>query len=265
MKSEALFPPIRINTVGQTIPSPQWRWDPGPMRDHDLVILMEGQGTYSDGESLWKVSPGSCMFFQPQESYRGVQEPMRPVAMFFVHFDFLDRKSRPVGMAGERLLPRHFQTDRFEFVQRMSWRLLEAYRRGTVEEADVWLRALILELRRQALQPRWQGIEREQAERVEALCGEIRGRIGEPWRLADISTRLGCGAEHAGRLFRKYRGVAPGEYVIQARLEAAKALLNSSSLSISQVAETLGFCDVYALSRQFKQRTGLSPRAFREQ
>ncbi|MBC2593191.1 helix-turn-helix transcriptional regulator [Ruficoccus amylovorans] len=248
-----------------TIASPQWSWTSGPLRDYDLVILKSGRATYTGDEKEWQVSAGSCMLLRRGESYRGIQRQDDPVSMYFIHFDFLDRKKRPVELPEEKLLPRHFKAEHTEFVGGLAGRVLEASR-GPGEpsaEATFWLRALLVELYRQARRPRWQGLEREQALRVETLCSEIRERIGEPWRLVEIAARLGCGPEHAGRLFRKYKGMAPVEFVVQARMEAAKALLSSSSLSIGQIAETLGFCDVYALSRQFKKKTGQSPRAFR--
>ncbi|MGE9292942.1 MAG: helix-turn-helix domain-containing protein [Puniceicoccales bacterium] len=268
MNASSGFPPLRINVLGRPIPSSQWTWAPGTMKDYDLILMLEGKGTYFGGGESWPVAPGSCMLYRPGDDYQGVQDPDRPVAMIFIHFDVLDRKKRPSLDMPENFLPMHFKVEQFEFVRMLAQRVLETYRHPAIPdevgESAQWLRTLLLELGRQARRPRWQGLEREQSEAVDRLCQEIRDRVGEPWRLADIAGRLGCGPEHAGRLFRKYRGVSPGEYVIQARIEAARALLDASSLSIGQIAETLGFCDIYALSRQFKAKTGLSPRAFRQ-
>jgi AraC-like DNA-binding protein len=40
-------------------------------------------------------------------------------------------------------------------------------------------------------------------------------------------------------------------------------LLSQSALTISEVADRLGYRDVFFFSRQFKQHNGLSPRQFR--
>lgn len=259
--------PLRINSMGETIPSDCWHWKPLPLRDYDLVLLLRGKACYSDGKSSWPVSAGSCMLFHRGGQYSGVQEMDDPVSMMFIHFDCLDKKGQPTDLLPSLQLPLHFRVERFDFIQSLARCVLETnratHRQHDNHAAHVWLHALWLELLRQVRKPRWLGPEREQAEQVEAICNAVRSRIGEPWRLTTIAARMGCSAEHAGRLFRKYQGVAPGEFVIRARMEAAQALLSSSSQSISQIAEMLGFCDVYAFSRQFRQRVGISPKQYR--
>ena len=48
-------------------------------------------------------------------------------------------------------------------------------------------------------------------------------------------------------------------------MERARLLLAESSLSVGMIAEALGFRDVFFFSRQFRQRTGLTPTAYRKQ
>jgi transcriptional regulator GlxA family with amidase domain len=40
-------------------------------------------------------------------------------------------------------------------------------------------------------------------------------------------------------------------------------LLQNSSLPIGEIAVSIGFCDIAHFSKTFKQKTGLSPSAFR--
>ena len=58
-------------------------------------------------------------------------------------------------------------------------------------------------------------------------------------------------------------GHRPQAYVIEAKLERARQLLAESALSISEIAEALGYRDIYFFSRQFRQRTGGSPTDYR--
>lgn len=51
--------------------------------------------------------------------------------------------------------------------------------------------------------------------------------------------------------------------MILARIQRAKYLLANSSLSVGQIAESLGYADIFPFSRQFKKKTGQSPRGFR--
>lgn len=102
---------------------------------------------------------------------------------------------------------------------------------------------------------------------------------GDPW-LADLLLRLdGCKefvqdyealAEEYGiststmrRRFRQVIGVPLHTYAMQCRASKAKVLLGESDLSIKQVAQKLGFIDVYYFSKQFKAVNGVSPGAYR--
>ncbi|MEE1047382.1 MAG: AraC family transcriptional regulator [Clostridia bacterium] len=53
-------------------------------------------------------------------------------------------------------------------------------------------------------------------------------------------------------------------YYRQKRIEYAKDMLISTSVSISSLAEKMNFTDIYSFSRFFKACTGLSPREYRK-
>jgi AraC-like DNA-binding protein len=69
--------------------------------------------------------------------------------------------------------------------------------------------------------------------------------------------------DHFSRVFAKVTGRRPQEWIIEARLARARQLLAETGLTVSQIAEALGFRDVFFFSRQFTQRTGQTPTAYR--
>lgn len=260
--------PVKFDRVGETIPSAKWYWDLGMLEDYDLILILGGNGSYSDAKSQWQVSPGSCMLLRKGEHYIGTQDPESPLSMIFIHFDYLNKKKNAANLPAHHMLPLHFRVERFDFVRTLARCVLESQQSLAINHHDgpahAWFRVLWLELSRQVHNPRWLGAESDQAAQIEAICNLLRSQIGRRWRLSDIATRIGCTPEHARRLFHKYQGVSPGEFIIRTRMEVAQALLSSSSQSISQIAETLGFCDVYAFSSQFRKRIGVSPKKYRK-
>ena len=64
-------------------------------------------------------------------------------------------------------------------------------------------------------------------------------------------------------LLRVDHALERGDHPLAARLARARQLLAETGLTISQIAETLGFRDVFFFSRQFTQRTGQTPSAYR--
>ncbi len=69
---------------------------------------------------------------------------------------------------------------------------------------------------------------------------------------------------HAIRLFRAVYGVTPYEYLLRRRFEMAASLLRNTALSVTDIAEKTGFCDVHYFSGCFSRRFGASPAAYRK-
>ncbi len=74
-----------------------------------------------------------------------------------------------------------------------------------------------------------------------------------------------CGVSevYLRKIFNNKFGISPKEYVIRKRIEYAKHLLVSGHMSVSEVANLCGYTEPCHFSREFKKRTGISPRDFR--
>lgn len=58
-------------------------------------------------------------------------------------------------------------------------------------------------------------------------------------------------------------GISVQSYMIRMRIERAEHLLQYAGMSVSEVADALGYRDVFFFSRQFKQYTGRAPSTLR--
>lgn len=67
------------------------------------------------------------------------------------------------------------------------------------------------------------------------------------------------------RIFKTNCGIPPKQYLLEKKIEKAKALLISEKLNTAKIAEILCFCDKYHFCRIFKQITGRSPSEYRSQ
>jgi len=76
-------------------------------------------------------------------------------------------------------------------------------------------------------------------------------------RLAHVSERS------LTRLFLRYQGVSPRQFLKQVRVRAAADLILSTSASLDEIAEQAGFPNRHYLTRVFSQVTGESPAQFR--
>lgn len=68
---------------------------------------------------------------------------------------------------------------------------------------------------------------------------------------------------HFHKLFRKCCNITPGEYLLNLRLQKAQIMLLNSNLSVTEIAESCGFTNLYHFSRVFKKNKGISPSQYR--
>ncbi|MEO1017352.1 MAG: AraC family transcriptional regulator, partial [Pseudomonadota bacterium] len=81
--------------------------------------------------------------------------------------------------------------------------------------------------------------------------------------IATLARDAACSPDHFTRLFRDLLGCAPQEFVIQAKIARACALLVETNLTVSEVALSLNYSSPYFFARQFKQRIGCAPSSYR--
>jgi len=67
---------------------------------------------------------------------------------------------------------------------------------------------------------------------------------------------------HFSRLFKQKFGTSPHQYQMQYRLEKAKEFMIYSRLSLTAIAEKIGYSSVFAFSKAFKLAEGVAPREF---
>jgi AraC-like DNA-binding protein len=106
-------------------------------------------------------------------------------------------------------------------------------------------------------------------ESIEVLINKarilLRTNIVQEVSLEKIAEELNISYSSFRKIFKAYTGIAPGQYLIQLRIEKAKTLLADPSKSIKQVAFDLQFESSFYFSRSFKEKTGLTPENFRKQ
>lgn len=74
-----------------------------------------------------------------------------------------------------------------------------------------------------------------------------------------ISNKLHHDYNYLSNLFSEVEGTTIEKYFIAQKIEKVKELLKYDELSLSQIADKLGYSSVAYLSNQFKKQTGLTP------
>ena len=66
------------------------------------------------------------------------------------------------------------------------------------------------------------------------------------------------------RLFKEYSGITPTKYRLTGKINRAKLMLETSSLSVDRIAQELNFNDSAYFCRCFKSNTGMTPTQYRK-
>jgi AraC family transcriptional regulator len=99
-------------------------------------------------------------------------------------------------------------------------------------------------------------------------CNELRdyieSHLDENISLSDLAARSGCSVNYLMRLFKQAFGMPPHRYIIERRVERAKALLRlDRSSSIAEIAAACGFSNQAHMQTLFKRVAGMTPGAYR--
>jgi transcriptional regulator GlxA family with amidase domain len=88
-------------------------------------------------------------------------------------------------------------------------------------------------------------------------------RLDEPLTLADLAAHARMSLRTFARRFNDEVGLSPGRWLIQQRVARARHLLESSDLSVDQIAGQVGFATGASLRQHLHAAIGVSPQAYR--
>lgn len=93
----------------------------------------------------------------------------------------------------------------------------------------------------------------------------IDENLNNPICFEDITKSLKISTSHFYKLFKKYTGVSPIEYLTRRRICAAKDMLKSTDKKIVEIAGDCGFNSISSFNRNFAAYVGVSPRDYRNE
>ena len=89
--------------------------------------------------------------------------------------------------------------------------------------------------------------------------------LAESFSLSDLAEKLHVSPNYLNRLFLRELGMPPKRYLIGQRMQLARSLLNSTTLSVQEISLRCGYKTPFAFSKEFRKQFGISPRSFRIQ
>lgn len=101
--------------------------------------------------------------------------------------------------------------------------------------------------------------------RLDQIFHYIDENLDQELKVALLAERAELSSPHFCRIFKKSTGLSPHRYILLQRINKAKKLLESSTINLSDIALQCGFYDQSHFNLQFRNFTGMTPKAYRDE
>lgn len=262
MNTQYTFENIKINSCGISDCDAAWNWDTGKngFQDFDLWFVLRGKGRIIAERETAEVERGSCLLLFPNTHYIG-EHGNDHLLIMNVHFTFsgADREIFPnsIPFVYKRI-------NDISYMRQTLSRTVRLYNSGKEEQAALFFRAALAEYFLAETEAESGELGGGKPQIVQKICDMINISPENSHSLAGFAAEYGYSADYLGRIFSRAVGISFSEYLANARVNKAKFLLSSTSLSVEGIAEALGYYDTCYFSRQFKRITGISPGRYRK-
>ncbi|GGA71386.1 helix-turn-helix domain-containing protein [Ornithinibacillus halotolerans] len=254
---------IIITPVFATITcEPNWQWKrTEPIPNYDLVYVWKGEGQLVLNGKEFQLKRGSCFLFVPGDWVTATHNQQNPLVLTYIHFN-LEKEPNHLP-SSYRILHDHLTVEtlltryiRLFFVETFAVEL----------EAQLIIKQLMIQLLREEYQVDRQveNVSKTLLTTIREVANYVQQHPGERHTIDSLSSRANLSPRYFSRKFKEIMGESLRSYLIEARIKRAKHLLNYTGMTVTEVAEALGYTNLHFFSRQFKQYTGKSPSEFRE-
>lgn len=91
----------------------------------------------------------------------------------------------------------------------------------------------------------------------------MRNNFQNGCTIEQLSKHLAIDRRYLYKLFKKYSGISPKQYLSNIKISYSCDLLQNTDLSVGDIAEKVGYDDLLQFSAFFKKQTGMSPLKWR--
>lgn len=235
------------------------------LREYQVIYVTEGEGSFqSDAASASRLAAGKLILLFPGVWHTYQPLPSRGWDTYWIGFygTFPDTLvERLFFSPGEPILDIGFNEQIVELFTR-AIELAKQQKAGyqqALSGITMHVLGMTYYILKNALFE-----DKEITTKIEKACLIMREHPGGEINLNDIAASLNMSYSWFRKSFRRYTGLSPAQYQLQIKLQKAKALLVSSSHSVKEIAYLLEFESPNYFASFFKEKTGLSPLAFRK-
>ncbi len=212
-----------------------------------LHYVVSGQGHFSIGKKHYAVKPGDIFVIPPYVETRYAANKQDPWS--YIWIGFTAKGELPVRLEDIAHCPQagrifeamkdceSFENGRSAFLASKLWELFAYLAEQQPKEHDP----------------------------IEAALYCIHTEFTHPLTIQQLAQRVNLDRSYFTTLFTQRMGTSPGKYLLAHRMKFAAKLLTRNKKNVSVTASSVGYNDIFAFSRAFKQYYGISPQEYAKQ
>mgnify|MGYP006293100875 CR=1 FL=1 len=213
--------------------------------------------------------PGNCIFFSPRFPHK-LKGYNTGLGNDWMHLEgpFIKQCLEQYNLPLNHIIPTLNTAFVREILDKLKAELTEPVAIQSDRFMEIYVEMLCLNLARSIhyeqelhLSP----TKKEHLENFRKVRARMLDSFTEDWTVEKIAEEVYMSSSRFAVLYKEFFNASPIAELINARIEHAKWLLTSTTLSIKQVSQQSGFQNVYYFSRKFKERVDCSPSSFRLQ
>jgi len=259
---------ISILLIGHQKTEPEWHQSLRIIRHHSFWLIIKGKGTITINGIHYPAEPGKIFFFSPGMLVERRSDPDNPIEYYFLRFhyteSYMEKEQWISRSASEVPFPiegMHTLQNTPQIIYLMEQLFQLWQRRGhmTAMRRKILLHELLLTLLQDF---RAQKIAGDTTAAIEHTQDYMASHYQEALTLEGLAQMAGLSVSHYSRLFKKFIGYSPIDYLTHLRIDRAKELLSLSDYRLKSIAHSVGYTDEFYFSRIFKKIEGISPRDY---
>ena len=253
---------LSVYNVGFQKCDPLYQWGPG-IRDHYLIhYIISGKGYYKLHGQLFTLRAGDAFLVYPNTEVLYYADEGDPWEYAWVGFTGSDASMILKATDFSSEAPVIYQTSLGDAIHRQILHIYDA--RGNEFEHAVEMTGRLYTMLALFMHASTkQEIQNTANSYVQKGVEYISSNYSYNITIEDIADYVGLSRSHLFRSFEAVLGQSPKEFLTDFRMKQACYLLEHTDLSITAVANSVGFDNGLYFSKTFHKLKGMSPKEYR--
>lgn len=241
-----------------------WHSIPHTHNHTELFFIVSGKGQFLIQNQIFPVDANNLVIINPNVLHTEVSLNAQPLEYIVLGIGGIELAVSE-DSNGQFCILDHFESVEVSSCLRNILREMEQKNTGYEDICQAYMEILIIRLMRNTAL----AIQAEsQVTTGNRQCAAVRRYIDLHFKdsltLEQLSEEAHINKYYLSHAFKREYGISPINYLISRRINESKYLLTETDLSMSQIAQLLGFSSLSYFSQSFRKTQGVSPMEFRQ-